>query len=207
MELWSFRRLVLPLLGGDIMVGLVDMAAITWAAPTFERTHGVGPATVGALIASALLLSGLVGPAAGGVIADFCYRTGGPKRVLTVLSGLMLLSAAAGSFAIAPSVGAATYLLGAFITVGNTIGAMTTTLGINLVPNELRGMLMSSSIALSAPISLGLAPLTVSLLSGALGGEGSIGRALALVCVSVSVVGAAVFALTKRFVPTVSAQP
>jgi len=197
-ELWRYRTVIGPLLASVIMVGLADTASMIWAAPTLARSFAAPPERVGAIMAAALLTASILGPIAGGILADFSQRTGGPPRTITVLCGLCLLSAASGLFPIMPNVMSASFVLTLFMATGSAIGVTGAPLGTVVIPNELRGLYMAVSTAISTPLCLGLAPLIVSQLSTALGGPVMIGRALALVCVTISVIGAVALALGRR---------
>lgn len=193
-ELWRHRSVVATLVAGMAMVNLADGAAMVWAAPTLSRNFGLPPDHVGAIMAMILLASGILGPIIGGPLADLCQRTGGPRRPFFVLSGLALLSAPAGLFGVMSGVASASVALGMFLTIGIATWVMVIAFTIVMIPNELRGLCMTLQFAVGALFGFGLAPVMVSLLSGAIGGPAMIGNALALVCVPITVLGAALFA-------------
>jgi len=197
-ELWRYRAVLAPLVAGTAMVSVVDTATLIWAAPTLSRNFLLSADRVGSIMAIALLVNGIAGPVAGGLLADFCQRTGGPRRTVWVLSGLVLLSAPAGSFGMMRSLTATTVGLVVFLAVGNAINVMIAPLVTVIIPNELRGLSMATLSAVSGPLCLGLAPPAVSLLSQVTGGPATIGQALALVCIAFSLVGAATLAWGSR---------
>jgi MFS family permease len=200
-ELWRYRTTIAPLVAGWIMVGIGDVAALVWAAPTLSRSFGLPPDRIGTVMAAALLLSGVLGPVAGGVLADVSQRFGGPRRTIASLSGLALLGIPASLFAVAPGVASASILLFTFMTIGNAISVMTLTLSIVVVPNELRGLCIALFSAVGGVFGIALAPLTVSLLSNAIGGPAMIGTALAVVAATTAVLGAVAFAVGSRYFP------
>jgi MFS family permease len=202
-ELWRYRAVATPLLMGVVMVGLVDSASMIWAAPTLSRDFALRPDRVGTIMATCLLTASLLGPLIGGLLADFCQRTGGPRRTVAAIGGLALLSAPSGLFAVMPGVVSASALLTVFMTIGSAIGVSGAPVSTIVIPNELRGLYMAVTSAVSAPLSLGLAPLLVSLLSGHLGGPQMIGRALAILCFTISMLGAALFTFGRRYFPAV----
>ena len=200
-RLWSYRARLATLLGGMTMVVVADGAALIWVAPMLSRRFALAPDRIGTIMSLVLLVSGLVGPAVGGTLADLCHRTGGPRRTVTALSALALSSIPAGLFALAPGVVLAGAGLILFMVVGSAISVAITTLCTVVIPNELRGLCMTLLFATGLLFGLGLAPLTVSLLSGEIGGPSKIGTALTLVCVVTSSLGAAVFASGRRHFP------
>jgi hypothetical protein len=68
-----------------------------------------------------------------------------------------------------------------------------------VTPSEVRGLCMGIFAASTVLSSVGVAPLMVSMLSGALGGPAMIGKSLALVCSGSSLVAAAAFLLGRRY--------
>jgi len=199
-ELWRYRAVLVPLLSGIVLAEVGLQAVLIWAAPALSRRFTLPPDHIGSIMATGLMVSGLVGPIAGGILADFCQRTGGPRRTISVLSGLALLSAPAGLFAIVPEVAVASALLALFMTIIGVLLVMSPTLVTIVVPNEVRGLCVSAMSAGNVFFGIALAPVAVSLLSGALGGPSTIGTSLALVGVTACGLASVTFAIgTRRF--------
>jgi MFS family permease len=198
-ELWHYRALVVPLLLARVMVWIADGAVLIWAAPTFARRFTLPPDRIGAIIGSALLVSGILGPLLGGPLADMCHRAGGPRRTVGALGVLALLSTPVALFAVMPSVTLATIALASFLTLGYTIGTAAITLATIVIPGELRGLYLAVTITVGALFFIGVAPLMVSVLSGALGGPAFIGQALTIVCGTTSLLGAVVLICSTRY--------
>ena len=205
-ELWSYRAVALPMLLARGMVWLADGSVFVWAAPSFSRRFHLPPDQIGALMGTVLLVSGLVGPALGGPLADFCQRRGDPRRTMVVLAGIALLSMPMALFNLMPNPMSAGIMMTMFLTLGFSIATAGVTLSIIVIPGELRGLYLGIAFTVGSVFFVGLAPLAVSGLSGMLGGEAMIGKALTIVCASASSLGATVFALSARFFPT-SEQP
>jgi MFS family permease len=205
-ELWRLRAIIATLGAGIVIVQIAEGAALVWAAPTLSRGFALAQDRVGTIMAAALLISGLVGAIAGGMMADFCQRTGGPRRTITALGGLAVLSALFGPFGIMPSAALASGLLVAFLTVGIMISVAGMALLTVVVPNELRGLCIAALVAGSLLVGFAVAPLTVSLLSTAMGGSEMVGKALAWVTVATSLLGAAAFVSASRSIPRWAAQ-
>lgn len=200
-ELWRYRAVLGPLLLARIMMWIADGAVLIWAAPSFSRRFDLPPDRIGAIMGSALLAGGLFGPIFGGPIADWCQRTGGPRRTITALMILALLSAPAALFILAPSATLAGVLLGVFLTLGYTLGTAALTVGTIVIPGEVRGLYLALTVTIGALFFIGAAPLVVSALSGALGGPAMIGQALAISCATTSLLGAIVLAVSRRNFP------
>jgi MFS family permease len=200
-ELWRYRSIIAPLLTGMVMVVIADGAAMVWVAPTLSRRFALPPDRTGAIMAMVLLVSGIVGPIIAGTLADLSHRSGGPRRTISVLCCLASLSVPAGLFAVAPGVADGSILLILFMSIGAAVSVTVTTLFTIVIPNELRGLCMSLVAAVGVFFGLGLAPLTVSVLSGVIGGPDSTGKALSLVCVISSLLGAVPFVLARRYFP------
>jgi MFS family permease len=200
-ELRDYRGILVTLVACAAMVGLADGAALIWAAPTLSRSFGLGPDRVGAMLALVLLLSGVLGPILGGIGADLCQRAGGPRRTIALVSGVNFLSVPASLFAIAPSAYFAGGMLGILMTLGGVTAVTLTVVATVVIPNELRGLCFGVFAAVGAVFGAALAPLAVSLLSGATGGPATIGAALAWVCGVSSLIGAVTCAVGARCFP------
>jgi MFS family permease len=199
-DLWALRSLLGPLITAVTLVGIADGAALIWAAPMFERHHGLNPQETGAIMSGALLVGGFAGPAIGGLLADFGHRHGGPQATYLLLIVLALLSAGAGLFGIAPGYWAAAAGFLLFMTAGSAISVSVGTLTTIVMPRDLRGLSLAFLSGTGIMFGLGVAPLTVSFVSGLLGGPEHLGSALALVCTSTSVAGAIIFHLGRKAV-------
>lgn len=200
-QLWRYRSVVFPVLLARIMVWLADGAVLVWAAPSFARRFALSPERIGAIMATALLVSGLLGPMLGGPLADWCQRRGGPRRTMTALCAIASLSIPAALFALMPNATLAGLMLGVFLTLGFITGTAALALATVVIPGELRGLYFAIAVTVGATFLIGLAPLVVSGLSSVLGGPGVIGNALAIVCAAASLLGALVFGFGRRYFP------
>jgi predicted MFS family arabinose efflux permease len=198
-KLWGHRGVIAPLMSGWILVQVGDIAALVWAAPTISRNFNLSPDRVGEIMATLLLVSGILGPIAGGVMADLAQRTGGPRRTLAVLATLALMTLPASLFPLSPGVAISCVLLLVFVTIGLAIGTMTMALSIVVIPNALRGVCVSLYIAAGGLFGIGFAPIAVSLLSSVTGGHEAIGKALAIVGFVTGVLGTAMFVAGRRY--------
>jgi predicted MFS family arabinose efflux permease len=193
-EFWRNRAVIIPLTLGVATVDFPRTAALIWAAPTLSRNFGLPPQKVGAIMAMVLIVSGLLGPVAGGLIADACQRMRRPRLNMLVLSGLMLLSIPTSLFAMTSDVASSTILLVLFVATSGAALTMGMTLFTVIIPNELRALSLSIMTVTNVVLVGTLSPLAVSMLSGALGGGVMIGKAVAITCVVTGAVSAATFA-------------
>jgi len=200
-KLWRYRWVFLPLMTGIAMASMANWAPTIWAAPMFARRFSLSPDRIGALMAVAVLVSGILGPLIGGPLADVCQRTGGPRRTISVLSALTLVSVPSGLFSVTRGPISATILLSIFMTILIAIIVAGSALLTIVVPSEVLGLCMSILAGDGMLLGAGLAPMMVSWVSGALGGLTMIGKALALVCVSTTLFGALAFAIGRRYLP------
>lgn len=192
------RSTLAPLAMGIVMVEMALGATLIWSAPMLSRRFPLAADTVGMIMAAGMMVSGVVGPVVGGVLADFCQRNGGPRLTTRVLAIIALLGVPLGCYAAMPGAIGASVLLTAAMTLIIAVATMGMTLITVIVPNELRGLCMSVLTAVILLFALAVAPVTVSVLSRFTGGLGAIGTALSAVCVATALLAAAAFALAGR---------
>lgn len=202
LEFWRYRSLIFPPLIGVAFAEVALGGVMIWAAPSFSRGFELTADRVGAIMALALPLGGIIGTIAGGLLADFCQRRGGPRRTLAVVAALALVSVPPAFFSLAPSVTLASVLLVVLAASLTTVVCMGVTLFTVVIPNELRGLCTGLLMGFGASIAFGVAPVLISVLSGALGGEASIGLALAIVCTAGCLICAAMCLMARRRTPS-----
>jgi MFS family permease len=200
-ELWDYRKIFLSLLSGMVMMEMALGAVLVWAAPMLSRRFSLSPDRIGTIMATGLVVSGVLGPIVGGTLADICERSGGSRKTMMALSGLALLTVPMSLFAWAPGIAATIALLGLFTLIVSATTVMGTTLFTVAIPNELRGLCTAIMTAACILFAAGLAPLAVTLLSAAVGGPSQIGTALSLVGIVTGFLGAASFTLGRQHVP------
>lgn len=200
-ELWGRRGFLLPLFGGQVGVMMADAAAGIWAAPVLARNFGQTPEMFGGWMGAVIFVSGILGALAGGYSADFGQRTGKRGGVLlgaVIAAGLSIPFAL---FPLAPSIPAFAVALFLLLLGGTITGLVTATAMAVLLPNELRGLCVGSFIAIAGLIAFGISPTLVTTLSSALGGEGQLATALAIVGTVVSSLGFISFLFAMRRAP------
>jgi MFS family permease len=202
--LWEHRRVAVPLQLGRATLFIADGAVLAWAAPLFARKFHLSADRIGYTLGIALLVAGFAGPLLGGPLVDLCQRYGGPRRAMVWIAVLATVSVPIGLFALASSAVWAAVLLALFIALGFTISAAALALTLIVIPGELRALNVGLSLIVGSVFFIALAPLAVSGLSGALGGESALPQALAIVCGGASLINALYFASVARHFPTVS---
>ena len=181
-ELWLYAPRIMPLLIGLALIEIALGAILTWTAPILSRHASLSPAAIGNLIGGALAVGGCAGPLLGGFLADFCQRTVGPSRTGVVLAILSLLTAPTGLFVYALNGSVMAFVFGCFAVLSGAVVVMATTLFTIVVPNQLRALCMSIAAGVCVMFGTGVAPVAVSMLASALGGEGLLRPTLVTVC-------------------------
>ena len=200
-EFLRYRATIGTLLIGMAMLETAFGAALIWTAPLLSRRHNLPPQKIGLIMATALLASGALGPVLGGTVADVAQRTGGPRRTMYLLTTFAILTVPVAGFALASWVPLVSILVVTLLTLISAAAVMGMTLYTVVLPNEVRGVCVSVSVATNVLFALGLGPVAVSLLSGVIGGPAMIGKALAVACMGASALGVSAFALGARNFP------
>lgn len=197
-ELWRHRRLIGPLLIGLIMIEMIIGAALVWALPALTRNFALSPDRAGVIMSVAVLASGVLGSISGGLLADLCQRTGGPRRTLSLLSLLALLNVPMSLFAVVSGLALASVLLFGALSLFSAIAVQAIVLLTIVTPAGVRGLCLSIMVGANTLFGIALAPLAVSGLSVVLGGTTQVGLSLTLVCGSASLLAAVLFAVGTR---------
>jgi MFS family permease len=198
--LWRYRAMLLPLAFGQVIVIMGYMGALVWSAPLLARNFQLPPDRIGAIVGLVLLVSGLIGPLLGGILVDLCQRTGGLRRTVSLMIVLALLQVPVGFYALMPDVSWVSLLLAALCTICSMKGVVCTTVTTVAIPEEFLGVSLGLMSAMSA-VFVSVSPVAVSLLAGRIGGPAGLGQALTAVCVVTSLLGAATFAVGRRYFP------
>jgi predicted MFS family arabinose efflux permease len=192
------RAVVVPLAVGAILVETAVGSILIWAAPMLARSFSLSPDRIGTVMALTALIGGTMGPIVGGALADLCQRTGGPRRTVIVLSALALLSAPTDLYALVSTRLSVSAMLVAGMILMQMIFVIAITLFTIVIPDEVRGLCTSMFVAINLLFVFAVAPVMVSVLSGALGGPMMIGQALTIICLSSSLLAASIFTIGSR---------
>jgi MFS family permease len=199
-DLAAHRRVLMPLIGGMVTIGMADGAASIWAVPVLTRALHQQPADFGAWMGLLLLASGLFGIVVGGLLGDLGQRVAGRAGLLGAAALVTALSVPMACFPLMPTVPGFGALLGLLILFGAAAGIIGTAAITVLMPNELRGLSISLVNTFSIVIGLGVAPTLVSLFAQAAGYGNDIRVPLALVGLATSAGGVACYLLAIRAV-------
>lgn len=200
-ELGRYLPVVGPLVAGMITVSMTDAAASIWAAPVLTRCFHLAPESIGAMMGGVVLVGGVAGVVAGGLLSDLGQRLDGPRGVMWVVIGATALSTPFAAFPIMPSVPALSLALTGLLVCGGAIGVATATAFTLAIPNELRGVAIGLVLSSGAIVSTAVAPSAVSLLAQAMGGPAHLAGALASVGVAASLGGTIAFAAGLAALP------
>lgn len=200
MRLWCYRATLMPLSVGQVSLLLGYTSSLVWASPILARRFHLPPERIGSIMGTVLLVSGVLGPLFGGILADRCQRTGGPRRTVTLLVVLALALAATSFYGVMPSVSLMSLLLTALCLIGGMKGIICTALTSVVIPEELLGLSFGAINAIAA-VFTSISPVVVSLLANRIDGAAGIGQALAVVCIVTSLAGTAIFVRGRRYFP------
>lgn len=195
--LWSFRRFLLPLVGGMVTVGMADAAAAIWAVPVLTRNFHQTPADFGPWMGAVNFGANLAGALLGGLAADLGQRGHGRSGVLAGAVLGALLSVPAALFPVMPGVASFGLLFALLLTAGGAVNIAATSALMVILPNELRGIGMSLLVAVIGLTAFGIAPLLVSAVPQLLP-QADIAISLAGVGVVTSLLATAAFVFAMR---------
>jgi MFS family permease len=160
-----------------------------------ERDYHLKPAEFGGWLGLTLLAAGIVGSIIGGLLADWGQKSGRKGGLLIGALGAAIVGVPTALFPVMPDVTSFGFMVGMLLLTGTITGLITSVALTVYLPNELRGLSIGLFIAIAGLIGFGIAPSLVTLVSGLLGGEAMLGKALAMVGVTVSLISVLAFAL------------
>lgn len=198
--IWHYRAKLVTLSFGLVIVSVGYTAALVWTTPILARRFNLSSGRIGTLMGMVLLISGLLGFLLGGTLADLCQRTGGPRRLISLMMVLALMQIPSGFYGVMPTVPLLILMLLVLCLTCHMKSIVCTTVTTLVVPEELLGVSFGVINAISAIFS-SAAPVAVSVLADRIGGVEGIRQGLTSVCVITSLVGAATFAVGRRYFP------
>jgi MFS family permease len=205
--LWTYRKFLLPLMIGQNAAVMADTAAGIWAAPVLVRNFGLRPQEFASWVALVMLLAGALGTILGGFAADLGQKS---RMRGGVLLGAVLASAItvpAALFSQLPRIPEFAAGLALLLFCGSITSVATVTSVAILIPNELRGLCLSTFVVIGGVLGFGVAPTLVTLVSGSLGGASHLSAALAICGCSICACSFIAFILAFRNAATRVAMP
>jgi MFS family permease len=201
-ELWDYRRLLIPLVIGVTTIGMADAAASIWAVPVLTRSFHLEPVDFGSWMGLVMLISGLGGVVAGGLLADYGQRLAGRGGILLGAAVAAGLSIPAAFFPVMGGVFGFATLFAVLLGAGACAGIVSTSAVAVLLPNELRGLCSSVLSAVGTVVAFGLAPSLVSVAAQLTGHGDDIRWPLAAVGAATSAIGLLAFLYSMRVART-----
>lgn len=199
-ELWAYRGFLAPLFAGLMALTGLSTGIFTWVAPALMRLYGEQPGDFAGWYSAVQLGAGLVGVLAAGRFVEMARRRAGRARMMLPAAVAALVCVPASCMALAPTVTWFALSLTVF-TISYAIATAIPVIAINFrVPNELRGVTMGLYVVVSA-IGAGVSTPAIARLSGMLGGEAMIGRAMAEIGMPLALMAATCFAIASRAAP------
>jgi len=159
------RRVVLPLLGAMALMSAGDFSLLNWTPTVLSRIFHLGPGAIASFFGGAVIITGLIGTVAGGLVSDRLARSGGlPMRAKVAAVGAALALPGALIWTATSSV----WVLLVFC-VWSTFSSATATIGITAmqeaVPNAVRGVSIAAISFGNMFVGLGLGTLLTALLT------------------------------------------
>ncbi|MAM38207.1 MAG: hypothetical protein CML65_00560 [Rhodobacteraceae bacterium] len=197
-ELWTYRRLLIPLLAAMLFTQITMQATSVWAPPVLTRQFGLTPGQFAGWLSAIMLAGGMLGALAGGRLGKAGQRQGGNRRVLMPAMTASLALIPLSLFGVLPTIP----LVALFLAGNIFAGAVIATLGVIAItlnfPNEIRGLALGSNVLCSTLLGTATAPAAIAMVSKAMGGETMLGFAIAGLCAPAALLSALCFFLAMR---------
>lgn len=196
-ELWAYRRLLIPLfIGVKAIVGM-DRTVTGWISPALMRLYRLTPGEFVTPMTIILIGGSIAALFAASQLTNLARKNGSNRLMLVVAAIAAAVSIPCTFLADVPD---ARWLavIGSLYVLACGIATAIPVIAINmLIPNELRGLCMGLYVILCAIAAMVGAPL-VGLVSGLLGGEMMLGQAIAIVCAPLAATAALSFWQASR---------
>jgi MFS family permease len=178
------RRFFVPMLASMAGFFVLTTALSAWLPTLFVRQHGWSATHAGRTLGVAIMICGLLGNLASGVLSNALARRGRrDATLLTILGGACAMTPAAIVTALLPAPEPAllaTMLL--YFSMALTFGIATVAF-VEVTPPQLRGQVVALYLLVGNLVGLALGPVSVgALLDSGIPALASVGHSLALVC-------------------------
>jgi MFS family permease len=163
--LFERRRVVGPLLLAMAALSAGDFALLNWTPALLSRNYHLHPGQIGVLVGGVAIAAGVVGTLIGGALSDRLAKSGATYR-RAALSGMgAVLALPAALVWICPNPLTIMLCFGLWNLVSSGAGAAGITAVQEAVPNETRGLSISSIAFCNMIFGLGFGTLAVALLT------------------------------------------
>lgn len=205
-EVWAYRAFLLPLLAGTMFIAGAATAVLSWIPPALSRLYGQSPADFAGWFSAVSLVAGLAGMLAGAKLVEFFQHRAEGQSILLPAALAALVCAPTAFVATMPGLPSFAVCALVFI-VAYAIVISVPVISINLrMPNELRGAVMGLYV-ITVSLAGALASPLVAVTGGWLGGDHMLGRGMALVGGTCSLLAAFSFWRAAGPAPSSTIQP
>jgi MFS family permease len=190
--LWQRRHLVGLLIIAMMFQAIADYGSSAWLPSLLVRNFGLPPAQAAVRLGPAILVAAIVGPSAGGMLADFLHAHDRVAWKLPVSAAMLLAGAPLGYLCFAPSPWLTIVLYGALTAVMGISVLIATACVQDVIADGARGTIIAVQSFVMTIVGLGCGPTAVALINdGRIGHSHGIGASIASVMVPCLVCGAA----------------
>jgi MFS family permease len=194
--------LLVPLYLANALISIGDYGLLAWSPAFLSRNFDFTPSAIGSILGGIAILTGIVGTAGGGYLADRLSRRYGASARLRVVFISSLFGVLGACVGLAPT---ATGVLLA-LTIWNLASAICGTVAITAVlealPNEMRGMGTSLVAFCNTILGLGLGPTLVALTTEhVFTDRNAVGLAMTLITLPAAVLAIGLFYQALRVSP------
>lgn len=190
--LWNYRRFLIPLFVGMMALGGLISGLRTWVAPALMRLYGLQPGDFAVWLSVVMLIAGLSGHLLSSRLVNMGRARGGDQMAILLAAIAAALCVPSSFLAMMPDIWGFAALTSLFM-IANGVALSIPVIVINFrIPNELRGLCMGLYIVLISLSGMIGAPL-IGYASQRLGGDAMLGKAMALVGASFSLLAALSF--------------
>lgn len=153
------RRLMVPIWAGLALMTIGEGAFFGWVPTLMKRTHDLSDGVANSLLGGIAIVAGVVGTFAGGLLGDLASRRGGADKRLLLGAWACLLGAGSAVVAFNFSAGLVVVAFGIWILGFNTVQTCGISAVQQIMPNEMRGIGISSIAFAEIMVGLTIGPM------------------------------------------------
>ncbi|WP_404477535.1 spinster family MFS transporter [Novosphingobium sp. BL-52-GroH] len=201
----SNRGALWPIFLCPTALAVVGYAAVNWAVAFYERSFGLSPQQIGVTLGIVVASGGIMGTLFSGFLGDWLAARGVQAARLRVMQFSMLLTLAmAGIWTLMPTAGLSLAMLGIMLFASVVGHSCAPVMVQEVVPNRMRGQIVSIYLLIAGLGGIALAPTAVALITDyVFADEAAVGRSLAIVGFPTALLGTIVAFASQRPYATV----